>query len=527
MPPRAVRRRVQVPAETTFRKVLVANRGEIAVRIARTCKAMGLGTVAVYSEADRGALHVRVADEAVCIGPAAVERSYLDADAIIRAARTTGADAIHPGYGFLSENAAFAHRVREADLVFVGPPAEAIAAMGDKLVSRSHAVATGVPVVPGTSLLVSSDGGATEIEPHAATLGYPVLVKAAAGGGGRGMRVVREARHLRDALQAAAREAGAAFGDARVYLEKYLDRPRHIEVQILADAHGGIVHLGERECSIQRRHQKIIEETPAPTLETRLRTAIAEAAIAVSRRVGYVNAGTVEFLLGNDGRFYFLEMNTRLQVEHPVTEWVTGLDLVCEQLRIATGARLGLRQSDIHARGAALECRVYAEDPANGFLPSAGPVLAVREPAGPGVRVDSGLLAGTAVPVEYDPLLAKISTWGPTRERALDIMRNALGETAVVGPATNLEFLAAIVDHPAFRQGDIHTGFVGERFADWRPDSRARERAALVAALVLSGSADPSDGGRGGASPVPARVPARSARHDSPWTRLGPWRVGG
>jgi acetyl-CoA carboxylase biotin carboxylase subunit len=526
MPPRAQQRRVQARAETRLRKVLIANRGEIAVRIARTCRTMGLGTVAVYSEVDRGALHVRVADEAVCIGPAAVERSYLHAESIIRAARTTGADAIHPGYGFLSENAAFADAVREAGLVFVGPPAEAIAALGDKLVSRSHAVAAGVPVVPGTELAVSeSDAGLVEIARHASGLGYPVLVKAAAGGGGRGMRVVRDASELREAIAAAGREAGAAFGDPRVYLEKYLERPRHIEVQILADGHGDIVHLGERECSIQRRHQKIIEETPAPRLETRLRAEIVEAAIAVARRVGYVNAGTVEFLLGGDGRFYFLEMNTRLQVEHPVTEWVTGLDLVREQLRVAAGARLGFRQEDVQGRGAALECRIYAEDPANAFLPSAGPVLAVREPAGPGVRVDSSLCAGSIVPVEYDPLLAKISTWGPTRERALDVMRHALGETSVVGPATNVEFLAAIVADPVFHEGALHTDFVPERFGEWQPDGRNRDLAALVAALVLSGSVDPSDEHPGGGFRRPAA--GHDTGDDSPWIRLGPWRVGG
>ncbi len=509
-------------ATRRLRNVLIANRGEIAVRIIRTCRAMGIGTVAIHSDADRAALHVQVADRAVSIGSAGSARGYLDIDAVIDAARASGADAIHPGYGFLSENAAFARRVAEAGLVFVGPSASAIAAMGDKLVSREHAERAGVPVVPGEALSSPHPTAAD----RAAALGYPVLVKAAAGGGGRGMRVVRRPEELDDAIAAGAREAGAAFADGRVYLEKYLERPRHVEVQILADQHGALVHLGERECSIQRRHQKIVEETPCPGLSARTRTDITDAAIAVARAVDYASAGTVEFLLAADGRFYFLEMNTRLQVEHPITEWVTGIDLVREQLRIAAGEPLGYDQSAVHPRGAALECRVYAEDPANGFVPSAGPVLAVHEPCGPFVRLDSALAVGVAVPLEYDPMLAKISTWGPTRAEAIERMTEALDHYAVVGPVTNIAFLADVVRDAAFRRGETHTDFIpaffAERRSGWLPDAAAsRDAAAIIAALVLGGDvallrSDAAAGGSRGAETL-----------SSPWTTLGSWRVGG
>jgi acetyl-CoA carboxylase biotin carboxylase subunit len=509
-----------------FRKVLIANRGEIAVRIARTCRAMGIGTVAVYSEADRNALHVRVADEARSIGPADARRSYLDAEAIVAAAKATGADAVHPGYGFLSENADFARRVTDAGLVFIGPSPDSIAAMGDKVVSRERAASAGVPVVPGADLpsaaAAMADGACLEeIGARAAALGYPVLVKATAGGGGKGMRIVHEPGALPDAVAAGAREAAAAFGDSRLYLEKYLDRPRHVEVQILADHHGTTLHLGERECSIQRRHQKIIEETPAPHLSPALRARMVEAATGVARAVGYRSAGTVEFLLGSDDHFYFLEMNTRLQVEHPITEWVTGIDLVREQIRIAAGERLGYAQSDVALRGAAIECRIYAEDPAAGFLPRAGTILAAREPSGPGVRIDSGLLAGTSVPVEYDPLLAKVSTWGRTRSEAIARMVQALDETAIIGPATNVAFLRDIARHDAFGRGETHTGFLAEHFPRWAPDPTSRDIAAVVAALLLG---DAFAGPHSGPEGLSRREPEDPTA--SPWATLGPWRLG-
>jgi acetyl-CoA carboxylase biotin carboxylase subunit len=522
-------------ARSAIRKVLIANRGEIAVRIARACRSMQIGSVAVYSEADRAALHVHVADEATCIGPASPRESYLDIEAVIDAARRTGADAIHPGYGFLSENADFARRVRDAGIVFVGPSSEAIAAMGDKLVARGHAIAAGVPIVPGTELLVAPDRqDQGDVADVAATLGYPVLVKAAAGGGGRGMRIVASSVELAQALAAGTREAAVAFGDGRIYLEKYFAKPRHVEVQLLADHHGTIVHLGERECSIQRRHQKIIEESPAPHLSRALRTRLTEAAIAVARAVDYTSAGTVEFLVTPESQFYFLEMNTRLQVEHPVTEWVTGIDLVREQLRIAADEPLGYGQEDIHSRGAAIECRVYAEDAANGFLPSAGRILALNEPSGPGVRIDSGVAAGVTVPVEYDPLLAKLTTWGLTRDVAIERMRDTLVEMAVVGPETNIPFLRELVEDPAFRLGDTHTEFVtsflAERGNSWTPDMAAtQDAAAIVAALLLAADRDPRRFGtlqevaRGASSSDGAGRTALPA----PWTTLGPWRLGG
>jgi acetyl-CoA carboxylase biotin carboxylase subunit len=502
-----------------LRRILIANRGEIAVRIARTCRAMGIETVAVHSTIDRGALHVQVADHAVAIGPAPPRQSYLDAGALVAAAHATGADAIHPGYGFLSENAAFARRVRDAGLVFIGPSSEAIAAMGDKLVSRRHATEAGVPVVPGAEFATAAGPGPGDILDAARAVGLPVLIKATAGGGGKGMRIVRDQTDLLAAVAAGTREAESAFGDGRLYLERYLERPRHIEIQILADAHGAVVHLGERECSIQRRHQKIVEETPAPHLDPALRERIAEAAVRVARAVGYTNAGTVEFLLDRDGSFYFLEMNTRLQVEHPVTEWVTGIDLVAEQIRIAGGERLGYAQADIQPRGAAIECRVYAEDAANGFLPSAGPVLALREPVGPGVRVDSGIGTGSVVPVEYDPLLAKLSTWALARDLAIDRMVQALRDTAVIGPTTNVEFLGAVIGSPPFRRGDTHTDFIPEHFPSWTPDGSTRTIAALLAAVSLAErrrSSQASGTGVAGEATLP-----------SPWTSLGPWRLGG
>jgi len=493
-----------------LRTVLIANRGEIAVRIARACHAAGLRVVAVYSESDRGAPHTLVADRAVCIGPPPARDSYLSVPALLAAARATEADAVHPGYGFLAENASFARAVGDAGLIWIGPSPAAIATMGDKLTARATVEPAGVPVVPGTSVAADDLDAARR---QAAALGYPVLVKAAAGGGGKGMRTVASELELADAVAAATREAEAAFADGRVYLEKLLARPRHVEVQVLGDAHGTLVHLGERECSIQRRHQKIIEETPCPVMTPALRERVTSAALAAARAVGYTSTGTVEFLLDADGKFYFLEMNTRLQVEHPITELVTGIDLVVAQLRVAQGQPLGFGQNDIAPRGHALEVRVYAEDPGASFFPSAGPLLALREPTGPGVRVDSGVAAGMTIPVEYDPLLSKISAWGPTRGDAITRLIAALEDTAVVGPTTNLAFLLDILAHPAFGRGDTHTGFLAEHFPKWQPAHAAEEIAALVAAVSAQRPAAHS--GAGGESKLP-----------TPWDTLGAWRLG-
>ena len=494
-----------------MRSVLIANRGEIAVRVARACREAGLRTVAVYSEVDRGAPHVLAADRAVPVGPPPARESYLNVDALLAAARTAGADAVHPGYGFLAENAAFAAAVEAAGLVWIGPPPKAIATMGDKLTARATVGRAGVPLVPGTELVAGDVAAARR---QVAALGYPVLVKAAGGGGGKGMRTVASEDELAPALAAASREADAAFGDGRVYVEKLLRRPRHVEVQVLGDRHGQLVHLGERECSIQRRHQKIVEETPCPVLTARLRAEMTAAALAAARAVGYVNAGTVEFLLDADGRFYFLEMNTRVQVEHPITEWVTDIDIVAAQLRIAAGEPLGFGQSDVAPRGHAIEVRLYAEDPARNFFPSPGLILALSEPAGLGVRVDSGVTAGTVVPVEYDPLLAKISAWAPDRATAVRRLRAALEETVVLGPTTNLGFLLDVLGHPAFMAGDTHTGFLADHLADWQPGGSDETAAALAAAVALARPAAPSTSG------------GRAATAPTPWETLGPWRLG-
>jgi acetyl-CoA carboxylase biotin carboxylase subunit len=492
-----------------FKRILIANRGEIAIRIARACREMGIVPLAIYSEADRHAPHVRAAERAACVGPPPSQQSYLDIDAILAAAKALEADAIHPGYGFLSENAAFARAVTAAGLTFIGPPAEAIAAMGDKPRARAIVSAARVPVVPAVEDL--SGGVATA----ASRLGYPVLIKAAAGGGGKGMRVVRDAAALEDAHAAAGREATAAFGDGRLFLERYFDRARHVEVQVLADQHGAIVHLGERECSIQRRHQKIIEEAPSPGVSPALRERLCAAAIAAARSVGYVNAGTVEFLVVDEGEFYFLEMNTRLQVEHPITEWVSGIDLVQAQIRIAAGASLGWQQGDIATRGHAIECRVYAEDPARQFLPSPGRIVGLREPQGPGVRIDSGIIEGCEVSVYYDPMLAKLSVWDSDRETARQRLLTALREYTVLGVTTNVSFLIAIASHPEFAAGRTHTRFIEQHLAGWQPPAAQIELAAMAAALHAA------------LAPGAARTDGAGATHaPSPWQTLGAWRLG-
>lgn len=471
-----------------FRKVLVANRGEIAVRILRALRELGIRSVAVYSDADREALHVRMADEAAHIGASPSADSYLRIGRILDAARRHGAEAIHPGYGFLSENADFAAACEAAGIVFVGPSSRAIRRLGSKTEARRIAAAAAVPVVPGTSGPVSSAG---EARAAAASLGYPVLLKAMAGGGGKGMRRVDAPDELEGALRDTSSEAERSFRDGAVYVEKLLERPRHIEIQILGDHSGNLIHLGERECSIQRRHQKIIEECPSPMVAARpgMREKMGEAALRVAREAGYYNAGTVEFLVDGAGGFYFLEMNTRLQVEHPVTELVTGLDLVHLQLAVAAGQALPLAQKDVSWRGAAIECRIYAEDPDNHFYPSPGRVTQIDRPAGPGIRLDSGVYPGWVVPIDYDPLLAKLAVWAGARGEAIARMLRALEEYYVAGIKTNLAFFRRLLEDDDFAAGRLHTGFVEDVFAKRRAaspddDSDLTAVAALVAAVA-------------------------------------------
>lgn len=440
-----------------IRTVLVANRAEIAHRVIRTCRDLGIGTVAVYSDADRELPYVAAADVAVHLGPAPAHSSYLDFERILGAARRTGADAIHPGYGFLSENAAFARAVAEAGLVWIGPPPEAIEAMGDKARARRLAETHGVPIVDG----YDSSQDPYNLEQAAEAIGFPVLVKAVAGGGGRGMRRVDDATELADALNSARREAEAAFGDGTLILERYIERPRHIEVQVFGDTHGTVLHLGERECSIQRRHQKVVEEAPSPAVGPELRSQLGAAAVKVARAAGYVGAGTVEFLLAPDGSFFFLEMNTRLQVEHPVTEEVTGLDLVALQISVAEGRPLPLTQDEVRLEGSSIEVRVYAEDPLRDYLPGTGPVRRMELGAGPGLRVDAGYAAGTAVGPHYDSLLAKVIASGPDRATASRRLRRAIQRAWVPGVTTNLPLLREILAHPAWDAGDLDTGFLG------------------------------------------------------------------
>jgi acetyl-CoA carboxylase, biotin carboxylase subunit len=443
-----------------FGKILIANRGEIAVRIARACRELDIASVAVFSEADRAALHVRSADEAWPIGPAPARESYLRIDRILEAARRSGAEAIHPGYGFLSENAAFARACEDAGIAFIGPRSETIALMGEKTSARRVATEAGVPVVPGTLEPVDDlDALGREAE----RIGFPVMLKAAAGGGGKGMRLVADARGLAAAAERARSEAQAAFGDGRLYLERALVRPRHIEIQVLADHHGHAVHLFERECSIQRRHQKVIEESPSPFVDPELRARMGALAVALVKRTGYRNAGTLEFLVDASRQPYFLEMNTRLQVEHPVTEMVTGVDLVKLQIAVAQGEPLPFVQADLVQRGHAIECRVYAEDAAKGFLPSPGRILALRAPAGPGVRDDSGVYEGYDVPIHYDPLVSKLAAWGHDREEAVRRLRRAVSEYTVLGVTTTLPFFARVLRDPDFVAGVLDTGFV-DRF---------------------------------------------------------------
>ena len=468
--------------KSVFGKVLVANRGEIAVRIIRTLHEMGIGAVAVFSDPDREALHVRLADEAVHIGPALVSESYLRVDKILDAAKRTGAEAIHPGYGFLSENTELAAGCDDAGIRFMGPPSKAIAAMGSKTEARGCMMEAGVPVVPGGTALDPADAAAT-----ATKLGYPVMVKASMGGGGKGMRLVEREADLARAIERARSEAQSAFGDSTVYLEKAIVRPRHVEIQVLGDRHGKVVHLFERDCSIQRRHQKVVEETPCPVATEELVARMGEVAVRAAEAVGYHSAGTVEFLLDADGEFYFLEMNTRLQVEHPITEWITGIDLVREMVRVAAGEALGYEQSDIQRRGASIECRIYAEDPATGFLPSPGRISSLKVPSGAFVRDDGGVYSGANVSSHYDPLISKLSVWAPRRDEALARMRRALSEYVVTGIRTNLGFHERLLAHPEFVAGNYHTGFITEHGdALLKPQALGADDKALAAALAVA-----------------------------------------
>lgn len=506
------------PKSSSVTRVLVANRGEIAVRIMRACRELQIPTVAVFSEPDRKSLHVQHADHAVCIGPASPLESYLKVDALMEAAHATGADAVHPGYGFLAENAGFAARVTEAGLTFIGPPSDAIRAMGSKLGARAIMTKAGVPVVPGTE---SGSNDAAKVAAMAKKIPGPWFVKASAGGGGKGMRLVTDAAELEAAARGAIGEARSAFGDDTVYVERKIDRPRHVEFQVLADAHGNVVHLFERECSIQRRHQKVLEETPSPALTPALRKRMGEAAVAAARAVGYVNAGTIEFILDAEGEFYFLEMNTRIQVEHPITECTTGIDLVQWQLRIARGEGLSFTQKDLAQRGHAIECRIYAEDETQRFMPSCGVITLLREPSGPGVRVDSGVYQGWDVTPHYDPMLAKLVTFGEDRETARLRMLRALGETVVHGVATSVELHKRILQHPSFVAAKVDTAFLDEHAGDLltpaKPD--VPDLAFVAAALITeSGAMRPARGSH----------VATNGEDDgpSPWRTTGAWEIG-
>ncbi len=468
--------------KSSSRKILIANRGEIAVRVIRACQELGMRTVAVFSDADRNALHVRYADEAYRLGPPPAAESYLDIAKIIDVAKRSGAEAIHPGYGFLAENPSFAHAVRAAGLVFIGPSAESMELMGNKVAARRLAIEAGLPVVPGSTHNMDD----AELLTFVHEIGFPVMVKAAAGGGGKGMRVVRDPAELPAALESARREAKAAFGDDSVFVEKLIENGRHIEIQILADGHGSCVYLGERECSIQRRHQKLVEEAPSPFVDEALRQRMGSIAVAGALRAGYVNAGTMEFLVDRDKNFYFLEMNTRLQVEHPVTEMVTGIDIVKEQIRIAFGRRLRYTQADIRMKGHAIEARITAEDPYSNFMPSVGTISSLVEPTGPGVRVESGVYEGMAISLYYDPMIAKLIVHGDTRADALLRMRRALSEYRILGIKSNIPFHRRLVENWNFQAGNFDTGFLANNpdlMDDWIP---SQKQVAAVAATLLA-----------------------------------------
>ena len=497
-----------------FKKILVANRGEIAVRVIRACRELEIPVVAVYSTVDRDGVHVEVADEAVCIGDPPPLESYLNIPNILAVAKERGCDAIHPGYGFLAENPSFAKACEDAGITFIGPTSEAIRLLGNKVESRDVMGANGIPLIPG---MMSTSVDNKAIAKEAEKIGFPVLIKAAAGGGGKGMRVVENPKDLISGLEGARREAKAAFADDTVYLEKYLEEPRHVEFQVLADHYGNVIHLYERECSIQRRHQKIVEETPSTALDDNLRQEMGETAVKVATIAGYRNAGTVEFLLDKNKNFYFLEVNTRIQVEHPVTECTTGVDLVMQQIRIAAGEKLSLRQKDIVPRGHAIECRVYAEDPTKGFLPSSGQLLLVQEPSGPGIRVDSGIRTGMAVTVHYDPILSKLICWGENRDAVCRRMIKALDNYVVFGVETIVPFLRDIVKHPEFRRGNTTTGFIPDFLTPW-PQDKADDGETALEALAAAGLWKHLQ--------KPAVAVGGTHRAPSPWQTMGSWQIG-
>ncbi|MFC1475978.1 acetyl/propionyl/methylcrotonyl-CoA carboxylase subunit alpha [Candidatus Zixiibacteriota bacterium] len=496
----------------SIKKILVANRGEIALRVMRAAREMGIPSVAVYSEADTHAKHVLEAEEAVLIGPPPPLESYLAIDRIIAAAKETGCDAVHPGYGFLAENAAFSQACVDAGLIFIGPRAEAIALLGNKLESRKMMAAADVPVIPGERI---DSGKLDDFRKAAEKTGYPVLIKAASGGGGKGMRVVEDPAGLADAIEGASREAKSAFGDATVYLEKYLTRPRHIEFQVMADHDGNTVHVFERECSIQRRHQKIIEETPSPAVTQKIREQMGAAAVKAAQAANYLSAGTVEFLLDEDGSFYFLEVNTRIQVEHPITEMTAGVDLVKEQIKIAGGEPLPFNQGDLQPRGHAIECRIYAEDPAQGFLPSSGKIVYLDEPSGPNLRIDSGMYSGCEVPVFYDPILSKVITWGKNREESVRRMILALTDYRILGIKNNIRFLIDILAHPQFAAGNTYTGFIGEHLPEWSDTPPVAEFNLARAAAVLALSQKTTTTSTAAGKPQAPSI----------WTQLANWEM--
>ncbi|MFB0565466.1 MAG: acetyl-CoA carboxylase biotin carboxylase subunit [Candidatus Aminicenantaceae bacterium] len=499
-----------------IKKILIANRGEIAVRIIKACQELSISTVAVYSEVDRNSLHVQMADEAVCIGPAPALESYININKIIQAAHGTEAEAIHPGYGFLAENPEFAERCEEEKIIFIGPNSKALDLVGDKVRSRQTMEKAGIPIIPGMKSVLRD---ISKCKFEAQKIGFPLMIKASAGGGGKGMRIVYEEKELQSSLEAGMREAKSAFGDESVYLEKYLEEPRHVEFQMLADNYGNVVHLFERECSIQRRHQKIIEETPSQALNSKLRDRMGETAKKVIQVSGYNNAGTVEFLLDKDKKFYFLEVNARLQVEHPVTEFTTGIDLVHQQILIASGEKISFIQEQLKQRGHSIECRIYAEDPANNFLPSSGKILFLKEPKGPGIRHDCGVYSGSDVPIYYDPILAKLIVWAENRDLACQRMTNALDDYVILGIKTTIKFLKDVIRSPNFRKGKTTTGFINSYFSEWKEGEEDPEGLKLALAAAAFDSFNKSFVRKG--------ISAPQEEIFSPWKTLGRWRIGG